>query len=545
MKMLLLTLCLSIIAFAESTSAQLDGGPNPAATPQFNPDNGHSYLAVSSPWVTWDQAKGAAEGLGGYLATVTSRREQDFIVRAFPFAVSDWSGYWLGGVQPADDTVPDVNPSAGWQWVTGEPLDPNLWTVFGAPFGEPNDCACSANKEDALQLWANGAGWNDLPRESGVGGFIVEFEGGVPAPPSPPHLAYEGFDYPGEADLTGQGGGIGWITPWGVNRGGISVVGDNPGDVSVTGSLEYIDTLGNTLVTSGNHAFYSGQFGISNPFRDFDLIGGRGDDFTTTWISLMIQRVGPMVTGNNPYPRSANIAFFDGRIERFGIGNPTGAPDDFISIQQGGSLAARRPTATPFDQLSFVVLRIDHLPGNDNAWLFVNPILSAEPMISAADAQTLGEFDFSFNRARPYAKDGDPAQGFPYAELILDELRIGNSYQEVAPYAAPVRIRVQPEVINLSAKGAIGCVIFGSGNLNVTAIELSTLKLAGAPVRLKTNGTPMAALGDVDGDGHPDLIVHVDTTQLELQPEDTQIVLRGATETGLRLIGEDVVRIVP
>lgn len=240
-------------------------------------------------------------------------------------------------------------------------------------------------------------------------------------------LAYEGFDYPAGTDLSGQSGGEGWVTAWSTA----------PGDTATAVSVSYADSQGNQLVTAGNRGFYTGQGGTSQPFREFATAGaGRGTDGTTTWISLLIQRSGPTVEGDNIYPRGANVAFFDGATERFGIGNPSGALDNFISIIPSGTLENRRPASTSFSELSFAVLRIDHLPGNDNAWLFINPRLDMEPDISTVAAQTLGEFNFTFNRVRPFA--GNPQTGRPYAELTLDELRIGETYADVAPhFAAP------------------------------------------------------------------------------------------------------------
>ena len=248
-------------------------------------------------------------------------------------------------------------------------------------------------------------------------------------------LSYEGFDYAAGVDLSGQNGGFGWITEWGGNSGGVTVPGNTPGDTAQEGSLTYVDANGNQLVTTGNSALYSGETGTSQPFRDFALTGeGRGLDGTTTWISLLIQRDGATVDAANPYPRGANIAFFDGGSERFGIGNPSGSPDNFIAITHGGSTGDRRPSSTPFNELSFAVLRIDHLAGNDNAYLFINPPLDQEPDISTADAQDIGGFDFTFNRVRPFSGNTDTGNNRPFALLYMDELRIGETYAQVTPY---------------------------------------------------------------------------------------------------------------
>ena len=254
-------------------------------------------------------------------------------------------------------------------------------------------------------------------------------------------IAYEGFDYPDGTDISASGanGGSGWITPWGVNSAGTTIAGNTPGDTNYAGSMSYVDTAGNTLVTTGGRSFYTGQPGTSQPFRDFAATGaGRGADNTTTWISVLIVRGGPVSDNpTNIYPRGANISFFDGNTERFGVGNVSGAPDNLFSLIQGGSIPNRRPSTnppTPYNQVSFAVVRIDHLPGNDNAYLFVNPTLGVEPPLSAAGAQTIGLFNYTFNRARPFAGNTDTATSRPYAEITLDELRIGETYADVTPF---------------------------------------------------------------------------------------------------------------
>lgn len=55
----------------------------------------------------------------------------------------------------------------------------------------------------------------------------------------------------------------------------------------------------------------------------------------------------------------------------------------------------------------------------------------------------------------------------------------------------------------------------------------------------------MTSVQDVDGDGLLDLIVHVDTTALQLTQTDTVAVLKGKTSGGTAIGGTDSVRVVP
>jgi hypothetical protein len=54
----------------------------------------------------------------------------------------------------------------------------------------------------------------------------------------------------------------------------------------------------------------------------------------------------------------------------------------------------------------------------------------------------------------------------------------------------------------------------------------------------------MASFEDINGDGLLDIIVHVDTTALELTGEDTEAILEGETFDGQKIRGVDTIRIV-
>jgi hypothetical protein len=253
-------------------------------------------------------------------------------------------------------------------------------------------------------------------------------------PVASPLIAYESFDYAAGSDLTGKNGGTGWTSPWGANSGGTTdPAGAVSGDTAVAGSLNYTDSKGNTLVTSGGHGNYSGTAGTSQPFRDIEM---RGEPGSTTWISFVGKRGGETVADPaNPYPRGANLAFFEGGTERFAFGNASGSPTNAWSILNGGGAVANlRPSTRPFEQLTFLVVRVDHKDGLDNTYLFINPDLSVEPNISAAAATTLEEFEHAFNRVRPFAGNLDTGNSRPFAEISLDEIRIGTTYQAVTPF---------------------------------------------------------------------------------------------------------------
>lgn len=127
----------------------------------------------------------------------------------------------------------------------------------------------------------------------------------------------------------------------------------------------------------------------------------------------------------------------------------------------------------------------------------------------------------------------------------------GLDYRAVVTYTLPLTVAIDikpgqyPNTINLGSNGVVPVAILSSASFDATTVDPLTVKLAGASVQLKGNGTPVTSIRDVDGDGLMDLVVHVETEALELSPEDTQANLVGYTFGGLGVIGSDSVRIVP
>ncbi len=102
-----------------------------------------------------------------------------------------------------------------------------------------------------------------------------------------------------------------------------------------------------------------------------------------------------------------------------------------------------------------------------------------------------------------------------------------------------------PNSINLGSKGNVPVAIFSTPDFDATTIDPTTVTLAGASVKLKGKGTPMASFEDVNGDTLLDIIVHIDTTALEgLSMGDMDVVLNGETYDDKKISGVDTVRIV-
>lgn len=135
--------------------------------------NSHYYNVVLAPkgGITWQDAAAAAQAMGGYLATVHSDAENDYI-----FSLIQDEQYWA----PADDYGNREGPWLGgrrsevdywqWAWVTGE-----AWTYSYWSGGEPNN---SGGVEDRAIYFGPGNSfnkvWNDVSHDYLARSYVVE-----------------------------------------------------------------------------------------------------------------------------------------------------------------------------------------------------------------------------------------------------------------------------------------------------------------------------------------------------------------------------------
>ncbi len=154
--------------------------------PVLNEADGHRYEAVLvDDGITWADAKTAAEstsddGCQGYLVSITSQEENDFIAANLPDAIPfAGSGYWIGAEQPPGS----AEPAGGWSWVSGETFAYDNWTV-----GQPDDSSPLGPEagEDAAHFTGGTGGfgfsveptWSDLNRAETTPGYVVEYDVG-------------------------------------------------------------------------------------------------------------------------------------------------------------------------------------------------------------------------------------------------------------------------------------------------------------------------------------------------------------------------------
>ncbi|MFV0378360.1 MAG: PKD domain-containing protein [Mangrovibacterium sp.] len=164
----------------------------------FLPSTGHFYKYIYKEGIKWTEARAAADtmtyrGLQGYMATITSKEENDFI------GLKTTGVGWIGASDSAQEGY--------WRWMTGPEAGTLFWrgtassgwAVNGAYSfwgnGEPNNVLKSdGSDEDYAHVTQERSqpqySWNDLSNNSDgpnsqffySKGFIVEFGGMVGDP---------------------------------------------------------------------------------------------------------------------------------------------------------------------------------------------------------------------------------------------------------------------------------------------------------------------------------------------------------------------------
>ena len=143
--------------------------------------NGHYYEAVYVPaGISWDSANVAATARDGYLATVISLTENNFVYSLvtdtkywFRDGANNMLGPYLGGLK---------NEQGNWTWVTGE-----TWSYAPWGFQQPNNFLGIENRINYLGIaGSTDNSFNDYPQsQAQIFGYVVEWNiQPVPEPPS-------------------------------------------------------------------------------------------------------------------------------------------------------------------------------------------------------------------------------------------------------------------------------------------------------------------------------------------------------------------------
>ncbi len=100
--------------------------------------------------------------------------------------------------------------------------------------------------------------------------------------------------------------------------------------------------------------------------------------------------------------------------------------------------------------------------------------------------------------------------------------------------------------INLGSSGIVLVAILSSGIFDATTVKPESVALAGASVKMVGKSDKyLCHQEDVNLDGLIDLACQVYTAQFMVETGETTAILEAETFDGIRLRGEDIIRIVP
>ncbi len=264
---------------------------------------------------------------------------------------------------------------------------------------------------------------------------------------------YEGFNYtPGAGVLANQSGGANWNSSWDATANNVTTPG-------------FSYSSGGNLVTIGaKGAFADG----ASSFRSISasaLANG------TYWISLIAR-------STNPGNAWGGLSLFDGDNERLFIGQRFGSAVWGLERSGGSNAVSSASSGTA----SFLVVKAVLKAGSDDVFLWVNPSLASTPADGSA-VQMLGTADFTFNRIRIAHVLGSGQF------LEIDEIRIGNSFSDVAPITPPVPVIAASQ----SVAGTVGQSL--SYSIVATNSPSSWTLVSGMPSGLNLN----SATGEISG----------------------------------------------
>jgi hypothetical protein len=385
-------------------------------------------------------------------------------------------------------------------------------------------------------------------------------------------FAYEGFDYPDGQSLAISNGGLGWNGPWS----NVALIGTNTVPTTYQGSGLVVSPgpVYSGLASSGGAAFLTPSNAGTN--------SGFESRFYRSMLAPPGQSPGSVVWGsfvarqqNANSGRSFGVSFsqFGSRIEKFLIGSATsnsannvftnGTPPDAAltwgmgTFFYGDGYQQARTSAiysqvpnSPLNTLTaLLVFRVTYGSigaNNDRVDLWLNPNLVAgqdglgTPRLSVAG-------DCRFDTIRINAGNTISANNLAAAGSI-DEIRIGADFIS-AVGGVTVAIDVTPggpvAILNLAVRGNIPVAILSTPTFDATReVNLGTVMISGAPVALRPNGTFLTSSSDVNKDGVPDLVVHVEAHALQLLPTATEITFQARTLTGIAVQGSQPIHIV-
>jgi hypothetical protein len=249
--------------------------------------------------------------------------------------------------------------------------------------------------------------------------------------------AYEGFDYPvGPPQNVGLGvTGSTWRGGSGFREGGTFFTPTGWDDWFVTSAAGSLSDPTGTLATTGNHMETGSQSGGSVGRRIEQTLGTPGTDVWLSWLqrSSTAQINYQGLIFEQPFGDN-------GLSGLYFVGEPGSGPGDGTYVigtaGQDDTVVSSGVPLVP-NQTAFLVVHLQFQEGNDLATLYVNPTPGAA---TPTGGVTYSGLDMPIMSPRLELNGSSGTR--PNPVFAFDELRVGDSYAEVAPPVPEPRLAV-------------------------------------------------------------------------------------------------------
>jgi hypothetical protein len=189
----------------------------PCHRPTDNPDDfgvfgGACYASVRGPEDGFQSEQACIDDFGGYLASIHSQAEDDFISALVDPGAAGGITAYIGGEAPGPSFRFVSGPLVTYLWSDGSPWDYENWR---RTTGEPNG---SGPAPAGVQFWPNTngglSGWNDVPKSAPLGGYVCKYA--PRALPNQPPVADANGPYEGNEGSVITLDGSGSVDPDGI-----------------------------------------------------------------------------------------------------------------------------------------------------------------------------------------------------------------------------------------------------------------------------------------------------------------------------------------
>jgi hypothetical protein len=213
-----------------------------------------------------------------------------------------------------------------------------------------------------------------------------------------------------------------------------------------------------------------------------------------------------------------------------------GIPNDLVTIPMGQTFSVTCNLAEMFDRS---ILKGDDTDPNKEVLYTVEAVYSNFVVDPDIDPKT------GACKTEPCYKTWVGSVASEPAKVVIKGPAVAEPVVESTDVQIDIKPGTSPNSINLGSSGVVPVGILSTATFDATKVDPTTVLLAGASVKVKGKGTPMASFEDVNGDGLMDLVVQVSTEALELTDSDSRAFLEAKTFGGVPVIGSDWIRVVP